>query len=649
MKLKGTSVRSRAKSRRVAISGLRKKEFRILGPHPFLLATRAGRMEFSNQKLNKFRGEKVEHLVNLFTIMKKILFALSMLAFAVSALPQARADVSIDFFYDNLSGGNWIEVEGYGYGWQPDLAVSDPNWRPYADGYWAYTDYGWTWISYEDFGWATYHYGRWANLADYGWVWFPGSDLEWGPAWVSWRTGGDYIGWAPLPPRGPDVVYEGQPIGANVDVTFDIGPEYYNFCDVRFIGEPVLRDRIFPPVQNVTYITNTVNVTNITVQNNVVYNYGPNFNVVNQYSSRPIQRLTIERETPDNLSATLKSGRFTKVQGNKLLVAAPQKIAKAPPTAKPPAVKARVEQPKIQHGWKGVPNEAELKEKIRNQNPKNIPPPTRAAVRAGGSPAQAGKEKEAGMKELQAEQEKNRINEARQKDRQPRPGAKAMPGTGTGGVPRGTSPDASGPIGRKSVSGLKSETEVIEKSKGRDQRIRERQTKPGGGDADLRVRAGAPANAMPPTNAPTEKSGPKGKPKGQFERGAPSPGAGASRGASNLSGQGAPQQAATSYEHKGTKGDHATLEFTAQNPPKAEAHKPVAGHDLKQNKKAGGPPTGSSVTGRAPGGAQDERQRVQSPHTQEQLPGRVGAPANSSGQPEHGKRAGKGTPPPRPQ
>ena len=92
----------------------------------------------------------------------------------------------------------------------------------------------------------------------------PEDDLDWGPAWVSWRTGGDYIGWAPLPPRGPGVVYEGQPIGVNVDVAFDIGPEYYNFCDVRFIGEPVLRDRIFPPVQNVTYITNTVNVTNIT-------------------------------------------------------------------------------------------------------------------------------------------------------------------------------------------------------------------------------------------------------------------------------------------------------------------------------------------------------------------------------------------------
>ena len=339
-------------------------------------------------ELNKSRGSKVERLVTFITLMKKILFALSMLAFVASALPQARGDdVSIDFFYNNLSGGNWIDVEGYGYGWQPDVAVSDPNWRPYSDGYWAYTDYGWTWISYEDFGWAAYHYGRWARLADYGWVWLPGNDLEWGPAWVSWRTGGDHIGWAPSPPRGPGIVYEGQPIGARVDIEYDIGPEYYNFCDVRFIGEPVLRDRIFPPAQNVTYITNTVNVTNITVQNNIVYNYGPDYNVVSSYSSRPIQRLTIERQSAADLSTALKTGTLTKVQGNKLVVAAPPRFAKAPATVKPAAVKARVAQPKLERGWTGVQNKAELEQKIKTENPKNIPPPTRAAARPAGSAA----------------------------------------------------------------------------------------------------------------------------------------------------------------------------------------------------------------------------------------------------------------------
>jgi hypothetical protein len=322
--------------------------------------------------------------------MKKFLFALAGLILGAPALQEARADVSVDYFYDNLSGGNWIEVEGYGYGWQPDVAVNDSNWRPYADGYWAYTDDGWTWISYEDFGWATYHYGRWANLTDYGWTWFPGADLDWGPAWVSWRTGGDYVGWAPLPPRGPGVVYEGGYIGPQVDIQFDIGPAYYNFCEVRYIGEPVLRNYIAPSVQNVTYINNTVNVTNITVQNNVVYNYGPNYEVLSAQSARPIQRLSIERQSAANLSAAAKSGALTKVQGNKLVVAAPPKLAKAPPTAKPPTVKTKVAQPKLNHGWAGVPNEAQLKQKIKTENPKNVPPPTGAAARGAGSPPAAG-------------------------------------------------------------------------------------------------------------------------------------------------------------------------------------------------------------------------------------------------------------------
>src|SRR5258708_30921763 len=155
------------------------------------------------------------------------------------------------------------------------------------------------------------------------------------------------------------------------------------------MGEPVLRDRIFPRVQNVTYITNTVNVTNIYVQKNTVYNYGPDYAVVNRYSSGPIQRLAIERETTTNLTTAIKSGTLTKVQGNKLLIAAPQRLAKAAPAAKPPAVKAKVAQPKIEHGWKGVPNRAELEQKIKAENPKNVPPPTRAAAREEGSPAPA--------------------------------------------------------------------------------------------------------------------------------------------------------------------------------------------------------------------------------------------------------------------
>jgi hypothetical protein len=330
--------------------------------------------------------------------MKNLLFACAIVALVLPAAPRAQADdVSVDFFYNNLSGGSWIEVADYGYCWQPDVAVS-ADWRPYSDGYWAYTDLGWTWVSYEDFGWATYHYGRWVRLSGRGWVWVPGrdEDLEWGPAWVSWRTGGDYIGWAPLPPRRRGVAISfGARIGGRVDIDFDIGPDYYNFVDVRYIGEPVLRDRIYQRSQNVTYINQTVNVTNITYQDNRVYNYGPDYNALSTRSSRPIQRLKLEQQTNVDASAAVKSGTLTKVEGDRLVVAAPTTIKKSAKPIAPPTVKEKVAQANVDHGWAGVSDpkqQEELKKKMQTEDNKKIPPPTTGApvaaqAGAGASPS----------------------------------------------------------------------------------------------------------------------------------------------------------------------------------------------------------------------------------------------------------------------
>ncbi|MBI5464392.1 MAG: hypothetical protein HY966_05505 [Ignavibacteriales bacterium] len=99
-------------------------------------------------------------------------------------------------FYSSLAPyGQWLEVDGV-IVWRP-LHIR-PGWRPYVEGRWAWTDYGWYWISYEPFGWATFHYGRWYFDDYYGWIWIP--DETWGPAWVEWRYNDDYVGWAPLPP-----------------------------------------------------------------------------------------------------------------------------------------------------------------------------------------------------------------------------------------------------------------------------------------------------------------------------------------------------------------------------------------------------------------------------------------------------------------
>ncbi|HVF71959.1 MAG TPA: DUF6600 domain-containing protein [Chthoniobacterales bacterium] len=331
--------------------------------------------------------------------MKRLLLGLTLLALVLPTIPraEARTDISIDFFYDNLGdGGSWVEVGDYGYCWQPSIAVSNRSWRPYSDGYWAYTDVGWTWVSYEDFGWATYHYGRWIRLRGHGWVWVPGR--EWGPAWVSWRTGGDYVGWAPLPPRRAGENWDESPITARVDIDFDIGPAYYNFIDVRYIGEPVLRERIFAPEQNVTYITKTVNVTNITYTNSTVYNYGPDVNTLSRYSTRPIQRLSMQRETTVDPVAAAQSKSFMKVQGDKLVVAAPQQFQKPTRSIAPKVVKEKIAQAPVERGWEPVGDakaQAELKQKMQKEDPKSVPPPTVPASSSGqtsttATPAVAG-------------------------------------------------------------------------------------------------------------------------------------------------------------------------------------------------------------------------------------------------------------------
>jgi hypothetical protein len=571
--------------------------------------------------MNKPRGTEVECLKAFSQNMKKILFAFAMLTVVLPALPQARADVSIDFFYNNLSGGNWIEVGDYGYGWQPDLATSDPNWRPYADGYWAYTDVGWAWVSYEDFGWATYHYGRWANLADYGWVWFPGSDLEWGPAWVSWRTGGDHVGWAPLPPRGPGISYAGGPIGGRVDIEFDIGPLYYNFIDARFIGEPILRDRIFPASQNVTYINNTVNVTNITVQNNVVYNYGPDYNTLSSYSSRPIQRLKIERQTSADLSAAARTGAVTKVQGDKLMVAAPQKLTKAPTGAAPPKVKAKVAQPKIQKGWAGVANEAQVKEKMKTENPKNIPPPTRAAAKgqatgeaSPGAPAPAAAGSPAtlpGAMATPTERGKGRV----------RPGRETQPGVAqspaAAGAPTERRERPGRPGARPGMTGTPSGLPASAPSPSiQDSPPGKEHDRPGRGRLETTPSPqGQTAGAAP---AAPEVTQPEGKQKGQRERGSARP---------------TPEQpsggAANAPEHGRPVG----------RPPGQAASPPTAFG------QPGAPPS----SGAAPGETRVGRQKGQGAYAQPGG-GPPGGEQRGQGKPEGGKKKGeKASPTPGPQ
>ncbi|MEP6776835.1 MAG: DUF6600 domain-containing protein, partial [Chthoniobacterales bacterium] len=172
-----------------------------------------------------------------------------------------RSTASYGTFYRKLEPyGAWFETNDYGYVWQPREAERSRNWRPYTDGRWVYSDAGWTWISEEPHGWATYHYGRWTRLRNVGWVWVPGD--EWAPAWVSFRTSDEYVGWAPLPPEAQFDQRTG--IHNWADNYYNISPQHYTFVPSNEFGARRVERAIVPTEQNVTIINQTTNVTNIT-------------------------------------------------------------------------------------------------------------------------------------------------------------------------------------------------------------------------------------------------------------------------------------------------------------------------------------------------------------------------------------------------
>jgi hypothetical protein len=136
-----------------------------------------------------------------------MLTGLLLTSFCAQKTKAQDVTVSYQSFYDELAPyGQWIDDPYYGNVFVPNVA---PGFRPYAtDGYWAMTDYGNMWMSDEPWAWACYHYGRWTFNEYYGWLWVPG--YKWAPAWVSWRSGGGYYGWAPMAPGykvGGDFAY----------------------------------------------------------------------------------------------------------------------------------------------------------------------------------------------------------------------------------------------------------------------------------------------------------------------------------------------------------------------------------------------------------------------------------------------------------
>ena len=249
-----------------------------------------------------------------------------------TAVAPPPTSTEVSYFYDSLSPyGSWIYLSGYGWCWQPTVAVTVSSWRPYCDrGRWYWSDAGWYWNSDYSWGWAAFHYGRWYHHARTGWVWTPG--LTWAPSWVSWRYSDGYCGWAPLPPeahfvRGSGFTY----FGRHVTVGFEFGLRDFhysfvstrNFCDYSPYRHIVPRTTVRNVYRNTTVVNNY-----IVGNNNTVINRGVGRETIARSSATRVREVSV-RETPVQNLASVRGERAVR-QGDRTVVERPQ-LPSTPP------------------------------------------------------------------------------------------------------------------------------------------------------------------------------------------------------------------------------------------------------------------------------------------------------------------------------
>src|SRR5258708_28690967 len=161
----------------------------------------------------------------------------------------APVEVITTYERDLNPHGRWVETREYGRCWMPNERPR--GWRPYTVGHWVETNEGWCWVAEDreaEWGQITYHYGRWYQHNSYGWIWVPGTTYA--PAWVAWRGGGGYAGWAPLPPEagyGPGVTR------VRFERSVPAGDSVY--CEERHLDQPHIHQHVVQ--NNTTVINNT--------------------------------------------------------------------------------------------------------------------------------------------------------------------------------------------------------------------------------------------------------------------------------------------------------------------------------------------------------------------------------------------------------
>ncbi len=305
------------------------------------------------------------------------------LAVVIGFSPIGRSDVSVNIrvgvgfsFHEWLEPhGYWVHVEGYGRCWYPvGVAV---EWRPYVYGHWIWTDGGWYWESDEPWAWACYHYGRWAWTPRYGWVWVPG--YEWAPAWVYWREGGGYIGWAPLTPECVFGV-DGHLI---IRETW-FAPTAFVFVEHRSFHKPIRPSVV---VINEKIVHKTVNITKVTKNSRdsttiININNGPQVATIEKASGKKVvavkaqeARMRVEKSAVDTNEQQKKEKSPKQKPPPR---AEPTTRMTAPPAGKPTDSDKKIKAKEEESAAPAKENEKTKQEKKSKRQPDDseVAPPT---------------------------------------------------------------------------------------------------------------------------------------------------------------------------------------------------------------------------------------------------------------------------------
>ncbi len=356
----------------------------------------------------------------MFTRWKLLLAATALLGLGTlgsSIAPRAAsadAEIDVSVFYTSLSPhGRWVHIQPYGWSWVPENVTY--GWRPYTVGHWVWVEpYGWTWASEEPWGWATYHYGRWTWADDYGWAWVPGT--TWAPAWVAFRYGDPWIGWAPLAPGAGWRVDSGFDAGVNLEVS--IGAFAWTFVQTRYFAEPNLRSRVLVSAYSRPLLERTRWSTRYAPVSGGYANLGVDVGIVEKARGEPVARRRLRE------AAAAERGSGTEVEGDAVVLYRPRIAAKA--SAQPPPQRARGERGDLA-AWTAK-RKAALQAHLEAER-KALEQPAALPALPGAPEGDAAKLRAEALKELEEQQKRLEAQLEKQRKHQGEDDAKNPPST----------------------------------------------------------------------------------------------------------------------------------------------------------------------------------------------------------------------------